>query len=283
MPSIQWYPGHIAKAERKLQEQTSLVDVILEVVDARIPLSSTYEGIEKLVSNKPRLLLMNKADVADPDLNVQWSEYLQEKTGLSVISTCSGSSKDISSVIRVATDLGKSQIEKLVAKGRLPRPVRAMVIGMPNVGKSSIINKLIRTSKAKVGAKAGITRVAQWIRVNPKLELLDTPGIIPMKLDNQDRAVKLAIVNSISENAYDPIEIAQELIDLIYERYPDLIKQYYKLNNINESPNLSNIAMARNWLLLGGSPDINRAASMVLSDFRNGKIGRITLESVPAS
>lgn len=283
MPSIQWYPGHIAKAERKLQEQTNLVDVILEIIDARIPSSSSYAGVEKLTRNKPRLLVMNKADLADPVFNSHWKDYLAEKTGLSVILTNSSSSKDISSIIKNAIELGKPEIEKLIAKGRLPRPVRAMAIGMPNVGKSSIINKLVKTAKTKVGPKAGVTRAAQWIRVNPKLEFLDTPGIIPMKLEDQDKAVKLAIVNSISEHAYDPLEIAQELINIMYHRYPELLQDHYKLESIDEIPTLADIALTRNWILAGGLPDINRCASIILSDFRNGRIGRITLESPPTS
>lgn len=281
MPFIQWYPGHIAKAERKLQEQTALVDVILEIIDARIPLSSSYFGIEKLTRNKPRLLVMNKADLADPELNSKWRDYMADKTGLKVVLTNSNSSKDISTLIKTAIELGKPEIEKLVAKGRMPRPVRAMAIGMPNVGKSSIINKLVKTSKAKVGPKAGVTRAAQWVRINPKLEFMDTPGIIPMKLENQENAVKLAVVNSISENAYDYVEIAQELVNMLYERYPYLLEKHYKLEEMNEPPSLADIARSRKWLLPGGELDINRCASIVLSDFRNGRIGRITLESVP--
>lgn len=283
MPSINWYPGHIAKAERKLHEQTSLVDIIIEIIDARIPLSSSYIDIERITGNKPRLILMNKSDLADPELNYKWKDYLEDKISWPIILTSSSSSKDISYVIKEAIDLGKPKIEQLIAKGRLPRPIRAMVVGMPNVGKSSIINKLIKSSKAKVGAKAGITRSSQWIRVNPKLELMDTPGIIPMKLDNQDRAIKLAIVNSISENAYDYIEVAKSLIKLIYEKYPDLLKEYYKLKNSNELPTLEEIAKSRNWILSGGLPDINRCSTAILYDYRHGKIGRTTLDSVPES
>ncbi|MDD3013102.1 MAG: ribosome biogenesis GTPase YlqF [Candidatus Gastranaerophilales bacterium] len=281
MPTIHWYPGHIAKAERKLQEKVNLIDIILEVIDSRIPLSSKYEGIEKLTGDKPRLIIMSKADLADPEYNAKWQEYLSKKTGLSVILTNTSSSKDLSHIIKEAVDLGKPKIAQLISKGLLPRPVRTIVIGMPNVGKSSIINKLIQTSKVKVGAKAGVTRVAQWVRVNPKLELLDTPGIIPMKLDNQERAAKLAIVNSISENAYDTLEIAQEFVNLLADLYPELLEDHYNIDLKETSPTLENIAIARNWLILGGVPDINRCASRILSDFRNGRIGRITLESIP--
>jgi ribosome biogenesis GTPase A len=283
MPTIHWYPGHIAKAERKLKEQINLIDIILEVIDSRIPLSSKYEGIEKLTGDKPRLLIMSKADLADPELNIKWQNYLSKKSELPVILTNTGSSKDLSHIIKEAVDLGKPKISQLISKGLLPRPLRAIVIGMPNVGKSSIINKLIKTSKVKVGAKAGITRVAQWVRVNPKLELLDTPGIIPMKLDNQERAVKLAIVNSVSENAYDNAEIAQELVNILADLYPELLEDHYNIDLKESCPTLENIAKARNWLILGGIPDINRCASRILSDFRHGRIGRITLESVPSN
>lgn len=281
MATIHWYPGHIAKAERKLQEKTGLVDIILEIIDARIPLSSKYEDIEKLAGSKPRLIVLNKADLADSRFFDDWKAYLQSKTDCQVLFTNTASSKDISQIIKIAVELGKPKIDLLVAKGRLPRPVRVMVIGMPNVGKSSIINKLIKTSKARTGAKAGVTRVSQWVRVNPKLELLDTPGIIPMKLDNQRRAVNLAIVNSVSENAYDLVEVAQDLVNLIYERYPTNVLENYNLTNKGTAPTLEEIAHSRNWVLREGQPDINRAASMLLSDFRNGRIGKMTLEDIP--
>ena len=155
-----------------------------------------------------------------------------------------------------------------------------MVVGMPNVGKSSIINKLIKTSKVKVGAKAGVTRAAQWVRINPKLELLDTPGIIPMKLDTQERAFKLAMVNSVGEAAYDKIEVANVLVALVYERYPQLFCEYYRLK-CEEIPTVEDVAIARNLLITAGKPDIDRCASLVLTDFRQGRIGRITLEDIP--
>jgi ribosome biogenesis GTPase A len=279
MPFINWYPGHIAKAERKLKEQISLVDMVIEVIDARIPLSSKYIEVEKLIGEKPRLLVLNKADLSDQYENLKWVEYLTKKTGLAVILTSASSSKDLSRLIKAAVDTGKEKIEQLLAKGLLPRPVRAMVIGMPNVGKSSLINKLIKTTKTKVGAKAGVTRSSQWIRINPKLDLLDTPGIIPIKLEDQERAVKLAVVNSISENAYNFVEVAQELVNILYFKYPDLLKDYYNLKNIDDLPTLEDIALARNWILQGEIPDVNRCASSVLADFRHGRIGRITLDN----
>ena len=168
---------------------------------------------------------------------------------------------------------------QLSSKGILPRPVRVIVIGLPNVGKSSIINKLIGKKKAKTGAKAGVTRMQQWVRINPRVELLDTPGIIPMKLENQDSAYKLAMVNSVGEATYDYIEVARKLITLLKEKYPKQICEYYKIETYEELT-LENITKSRNLLLLGGELDLNRAATMILSDFRNGRIGRFTLDEL---
>lgn len=277
MAHIHWYPGHIAKAEKKLKEQLNLVDVIFEVVDARIPLSSKYFEIQKLVADKPRLLIMNKSDVADPSKTAKFKDYYEKNHNLPVMITSAQTAKDLSSIISLGVELGAPKIQKLVEKGLLPRPVRAMVIGMPNVGKSSIINKLIKKAKTKTGAKAGITRSSQWVRVNPKLELLDTPGIIPMKMDNQQVATKLAFVNSIGENAYAEQEVAVELLDNIYSLYPKIITSHYK---IDEKPTLENIAFARNWLISGGKPDIKRTAAFILSDFRHGRTGKITLDEI---
>lgn len=276
--TIHWYPGHIAKAERKLQEQVNLTDVILEILDARIPISSRYENLGKFTHEKPRLLILNKADAADPCLNIKWQDYLTEETGQKVVLTSASSAKDISSVVKMAVELGKSAIDKRVGKGLLPRPVRAIVVGMPNVGKSSIINKLIKTSKVKTGAKAGVTRTAQWVRVHPKLELLDTPGVIPSRLENQERAIKLAMVNSVGEAAYDRIEVSKSLINLLFEKYKGTFCSYYKLQDFKETPTLKDIAKSRMLLLPGGKLNEDRAASLVLSDFRHGKIGRMTLE-----
>jgi ribosome biogenesis GTPase A len=278
--AINWYPGHIAKAERKLKEQINLVDVVLQVLDARLPLSSMYDNLDNLIGQKPCLIILNKSDVADPDMNAKWTKYMEERTGKKVIMTSATSGKDISHIIKEAIEAGRTEIEKLIAKGRLPRPIRVMVVGMPNVGKSSIINKLIKCAKVKVGAKAGITRAAQWVRINPKLELLDTPGIIPMKLDTQERAVRLAIVNSVGESAYDKIEVAKILVSIIYEKYPKYLCSYYRLE-CQQEPNLEDIATSRKLLLAGEKLDIDRCASMVLTDFRQGRTGRITLEEIP--
>lgn len=272
--SINWYPGHIAKAEKKLKGQLSFVDVVVEVLDARIPASSSYDDLTRLTGEKPRLVILNKSDIADPYMNTKWQSFIEQKTGHKVILTSANSAKDISVIIKLAAELGKPAIDKLTQKGLLPRPVRVMVVGMPNVGKSSIINKLIKTAKAKTGEKAGVTRTSQWIRVHQKLELLDTPGIIPMRLEDQDRAMKLAMVNSVGEAAYDRVEVAKALVELLFIRYKTAFCSYYVVSE----PALEQIATSRKLLLAQEKPDIDRAASLVLSDFRKGRPGRMTLE-----
>ena len=276
---IHWYPGHIAKAEKKLKEQLSLVDAVIEVLDARLPLSSCYEDITRLLGQKPRLILLNKADLTIKSELNKFIKHLEEQTGFPVIPTDAKNSKDLKHIVSKAVELSEPRIQAIMAKGLLRRPARVMVVGMPNVGKSSIINKLTRSSKTKIGAKAGVTRQQQWVRINPQLELLDTPGIIPMKQEDQDRAKKLAFVNSISENAYSNEMVAQELLDMLNETQVKIFREYYKLSEDKEL-NLDNISIERNWLLTGGSTDRERTAVYILRDFREGKIGKFILDEL---
>lgn len=276
MEHIHWYPGHIAKAEKKLKEQVNIVDVVIEVLDARIPESSTYPDIEKLLKDKPRLILMNKADLANTEQTKKWQAVLKERTGCAVLQTSANDNKDLSKILNKVIELGQPKIIALVKKGLLPRAVRVMVVGMPNVGKSSIINKLIKKTKAKTGAKAGVTRDQQWVRINPKVDLLDTPGIIPLKQEDQKKAYKLAFVDSIGENAYDIEAVADIFIKNVEEIYPDLIRNYYKLEDLELS--IDNIALKRNWIVSGGRADTKRAAQNVLNDFRVGRLGKLTLD-----
>ena len=275
---IHWYPGHIAKAERKLKEQLSLVDAVIEVVDARLPKSSMYNNITGLLNNKPRLILLNKSDLTDKNELKKWISFLKKELNAPVLLSDAKNSKDLNLIVKKAVELSEPRIQALMKKGLLRRPARVMVVGMPNVGKSSIINKLTRSSKTKIGAKAGVTRQQQWVRINPQLELLDTPGIIPMRQDNQEAAIKLAFVNSISENAYSNEPVAQDLLDLLDEKYSDTVRKYYNVET-NELT-LENIAISRNWIISGGSPDITRAAAYVLRDFREGKIGKFILDDM---
>lgn len=276
---IHWYPGHIAKAERKLKEQINLVDVVIEVLDARIPLSSCYGNIKSLLGEKPRLILLNKSDLVPEQELKNWINILEEKFACPVLTTDAKNSKDLNKIVSKAIELSEPRIQKLMAKGLLRRCARVMVVGMPNVGKSSIINKITRTSKTKVGAKAGVTRQQQWVRVNPKLDLLDTPGIIPMKQEDQRRAQKLAFVNSVSENAYESEAVANELLTILSSRYESKVKAYYNLSE-DEDLTIENIANSRKWIVKGAQPDIERTSKFVLCDFRDGKMGKFILDVI---
>lgn len=279
MPHIHWYPGHIAKAEKKLKEQINLVDVVIEVLDARIPASSIYPAIENLIKQKPRLILLNKSDLADFELTKKWQAKLKKETSCPVIITSAGNTRDLNQITNKAIELAQPSILKLMQKGLLPRPARIMVVGMPNVGKSSIINKLIKKSKTKTGAKAGVTRQQQWVRIHPRIDLLDTPGIIPLKQEEQEKAYKLAFVNSVSENAYDAESVAEKFIEIINSIYPELIRNHYKIEEGKEI-SIENIAFARNWIVQGAKADLTRTSQNLLLDFRDGRLGKLTLEKI---
>ena len=272
---IHWYPGHIAKAERKLKEQLSLVDAVIEIIDARLPLSSSYENITRLLGQKPRLILLNKSDLVDRTELKNWAKFLEEKNNVPVMLSDAKNSKDLNLIVKKAEELAEPRIQEIMKKGLLRRPARVMIVGMPNVGKSSIINKLTKSSKTKTGAKAGVTRQQQWVRINPRLDLLDTPGIIPMRQENQEAAMKLAFVNSVSENAYSNEIVARELVAILNEKYPIQLKEYYGLEN---DVSVEDIAVKRNWIKSGGIPDVERTSVYILRDFREGKIGKFILD-----
>ena len=273
---IHWYPGHIAKAEKQLKSQLSLVDAVIEVIDARLPLSSCYDNITGLLGEKPRLILLNKSDLTNPDELNKFIRIIEEKSGFPVLKTDAKNSKDLNIIVKKAVELSEPKIQALIKKGLLRRPARVMVVGMPNVGKSSIINKLTKSSKTKTGAKAGVTRQQQWVRINPQLDLLDTPGIIPMKQEDQARAKKLAFVNAVSDNAYSNEIVAKELLEMLEKKYPKIVKDFYKVDNLS----LDDIAQSRNWIVSGGQTDIERTAVYVLRDFREGKIGKFILDDI---
>ena len=281
---IHWYPGHIAKAERLLKEKLNLVDVVIEVLDARLPRSSSYNDIKKLLGDKPRLLLLNKSDLVTPEEIKDWVKYIEENSGCPVLTIDTKTNRNFNIIEKKVLELAEPRIQALMAKGLLRRPARVVVVGLPNVGKSSIINKLTKSSKTKTGAKAGVTRQQQWVRINPNIDLLDTPGIIPMKQEDQMRAKKLAFVNSVSENAYSSEIVAKELLELINQnpKYTTKFKEYY---GVNEDIDLviENIALSRNWIISGGEPDIERTSQYLLRDFRDGKIGKFILDNINES
>ena len=278
MSHIHWYPGHIAKAQKQLKEKLNLVDVIIEVIDARIPYSSWYKTTNELCNNKPRLILMNKSDVSDIELNKKWAQVISEKSCCDVIITNLSNKNDINTIISKITKLSEPITQKRIEKGLLPRATRTMVIGMPNVGKSSTINRLVKRAKTKTGAKAGVTRQQQWVRINDKIELLDTPGIIPTTQDDQFQALKLACVNSIGENAYDSEYVASELLKILISKYSEKIRTYYNFKN-SEEMTIETIALKKGWILKGYLPDTKRTSQLILSAFRDGRIGKFTLET----
>lgn len=281
MNNINWFPGHIAKAINELKAKLNLVDVVVELKDARVPLSSSYSELNKIIGSKPRLVVLNKADLADIFMVKKFVDYFKNNLNTNVLTTSSHNHSDVKAIVQAILNLAKPQIDKLVTRGLNPRPARVMIIGMPNVGKSSFINKLVKKAKTKTGAKAGVTRQLSWVRINPKLDLLDTPGIIPVKLTNQLDAVKLASVNGVSENAYSHEFVASELLKILFYKYPNELLNFYKLSDDVTGVELEMIAKSRNLLMKNANPNIERAAFMVLNDFRNAKIGKFTLDDLP--
>lgn len=282
----QWYPGHMTKARRMMQENIGLVDLVIELADARIPLSSRNPDIDSLCGNKARILLMTKADMADPARTALFQKYFEDK-GFMVIA--------MDARTRKANEKIKAYVEKACAakrerdkrRGIIGRPLRAMVVGIPNVGKSTFINSFAGKASAKTGNKPGVTRGKQWIRLNKNLELLDTPGILWPKFEDRQVGVNLALTGAIRQELLEEQELSLELLDFLQREYPSLLTgRYAPEGEIWELPMdnvqlLTKIAMARNLLKAGGEADYQRASKLVLDDFRNGKTGRISLEMPP--
>ena len=275
---FQWYPGHMTKARRMMQENIKLIDLIIELVDARIPLSSRNPDIDELGRNKARLILLNKADLAEDSRNDEWIEYFREKgwSAVKVNSKKGGGIKSIQSVIQEAC---REKTERDRKRGILNRPVRAMVVGIPNVGKSTFINALAGKACAKTGNKPGVTKGKQWIRLNKNVELLDTPGILWPKFEDQEVGLKLAFIGSIKDEILQTEELATELIRFLNASYPGVLEEKYSIET-GEDPyeELRLIAESRHCLLKGSGLDTEKAAGILLDDFRNGRLGRITLE-----
>ncbi|MBX2860219.1 MAG: ribosome biogenesis GTPase YlqF [Vampirovibrio sp.] len=278
MPKIQWYPGHIAKYERQLKDLLKQVDVVVYILDARIPEATLNPRLEKQFanSNKPVLLLLNKTDLADPGQTEAWTKAFKERFG-SVVSFEALQGKGKQQIIKSLQKLAEAKIQALMAKGFKRRPVRVLVAGMPNVGKSSVINSLVGKKKAKTGHRAGVTRQPQWVRVHTGVELLDIPGVIPPNLESDEAGFLLAVVNAVGDAAFDDEEAAQFLLDRIETVSIGTARRYYHVPE-EEPLKLYTVALARQFKLPGGDPDEIRAAQAVLSDFRHGRLGALTLE-----
>lgn len=277
---FQWYPGHMTKAKRMMQENIKLIDLVIELVDARVPISSRNPDIDELGKNKARLILLNKSDLAEDKWNDAWSEYFREK-GFSVVKVNSKKGGGIKSINGVIQEACKEKIERDRKRGILNRPVRAMVVGIPNVGKSTFINALAGKACAKTGNKPGVTKGKQWIRLNKNVELLDTPGILWPKFEDQQVGLKLAFTGAINDDILDPENMAIAFINHMISRNPDCLRNRYQITfDTIEEPHviLEKIAMARGFKKKGDEPDLERAGKILMDEYRGGKLGRLTLE-----
>lgn len=275
---FQWYPGHMTKARRMMQENIKLIDLVIELVDARIPMSSRNPEIDELGKNKARLILLNKSDLAEEKWNDAWMEYFK-KQGYSVVKVNSKKGGGIKSIQGVIQEACKEKIERDRKRGILNRPVRAMVVGIPNVGKSTFINALAGKACAKTGNKPGVTKGKQWIRLNKNVELLDTPGILWPKFEDQTVGLRLAYIGSIKDEILNTEELAAELIQFLETSYSGVLAEKYSIEESADGfADLRKIAESRHCLVRGNELDTEKAARMMLDDFRNGRLGKITLE-----
>ena len=276
--NYQWYPGHMTKAKRMMQENIKLIDLLIELVDARIPLSSRNQDIDTLAANKSRIVLLNKSDLADPSLNKQWTKYFQEK-GIHVLEINAKSGAGIKYISALVQEACKEKIERDRKRGIVNRPVRAMVVGIPNVGKSTFINSFAGKACAKTGNKPGVTKGKQWIKLNKGLELLDTPGILWPKFEYQEVGRHLAFIGSMNDEIIVMEELACDLIAELVRLYPDALKERYSAD-IDKAPVdiLSQIAENRKCYSKGEELDLLKASNILVDDFRSGKLGRISLE-----
>ena len=275
---FQWYPGHMTKARRMMQENISLVDLVIELVDARIPMSSRNPDIDELGKNKARIILLNKADLADPSVNARWMDYFKEK-GFFALEINSRTGAGVRNIQSLVLEACKEKIERDRKRGILNRPIRAMIVGIPNVGKSTFINSYAKKACTKVGNKPGVTKGKQWIRINKNVELLDTPGILWPKFEDESVGEHLAFIGSINDEILQKTELACNLISFVKKEYPDTLKKRYEVDE-EQTPSdiLGGIARNRGCLLKGQELDYEKAASLLLDDFRSGKLGAMSVE-----
>ena len=278
--NFQWYPGHMTKAKRQMQEDMKLIDLVIELVDARIPLSSRNPDIDDLGKNKYRLILMNKSDLADRKQTEAWSSYFRSR-GFFVVCLDARSKNGMKNVTDVIMEACKEKMERDRKRGIKNRPVRAMVVGIPNVGKSTFINSYAGKACAKTGNKPGVTKGKQWIRLNKNVELLDTPGILWPKFEDQMVGLRLALIGSIKDEILNTDELAMELIHILTDMYPGVLKERYGVDEEQKDTDiLCQIAEKRNCLSKGNELDYSKAAALLIDEFRSGKLGKITLETV---
>lgn len=281
--TVHWYPGHMAKTRRMIQENLKLVDLVVEIIDARIPVSSRNPDLDALVEGKPRLVLLNRADQADPALNQRWAEYFRRR-GWSVLQTDCKTGAGVKQFSPVVKSILKDQIAKWQEKGMLGRPVRVMVVGVPNVGKSTFINRVANRKSAIAQNRPGVTRGKQWVAVDEGLDLLDTPGILWPKFEDQTVGMHLAFTGAVKDTVLDVETLALYLMRLLSARYPQALAERYRLEVSENSDAWELVEQAgrnRGFLISGGEVDTERMSRILLEEFRSGKLGRFTLELPP--
>jgi ribosome biogenesis GTPase A len=282
--TIQWFPGHMAKAKREVQEKLKLIDIVFELLDARIPLSSRNPMIHEILGNKPRIVLLNKADMADETVTEQWIAYF-ERQQLHALAIDAQTGTGIRQIVSAAKEMLKDKFAKMAAKGiKKPRPMRALIVGIPNVGKSTLINRLAGKNIAKTGDKPGVTKAQQWIKVGKEMELLDTPGILWPKFEDEEVGLKLAATGAIKDTILNLQDVAVYALNFLKEHYPERLKERYSLDDIPEEmvALFDAIGKRRGCLVSGGAVDYDKVAEIVLHDIRTEKLGRISFESPTA-
>ncbi|MBS5660423.1 MAG: ribosome biogenesis GTPase YlqF [Clostridiales bacterium] len=282
-PSIQWFPGHMAKTRRLIGESLSLVDLVIELTDARIPQSSRNPELDKWLSDKPRIIILNKSDCADENITKQWVEYYKKKGIRAVMADCK-SGKGVAGIIPAVKAELTELLERRAAKGIAGKPIRVMVVGIPNVGKSSLINKLAGSKRAKVEDRPGVTRGRQWVKISNELELLDMPGVLWPKFEDQTVGEHLAFTGAVKDDVIDIELLAMRLLQLLNRDYPQLLQERYKVEAAEDTEAyelLTMVGRKRGMLISGGEVNTERAAITVLDEYRSGKLGRISLEKPP--
>lgn len=288
---INWYPGHMAKTMRQIESDIKIVDIVIELLDARIPLASQNPEIANKIKNKKKIVVLNKADLADEKMNQKWVSYF-ENQNIPAVLVDSNSGKGIDKFIKKIEQVMQTMLKEQATKGRIGRKMRAMILGIPNVGKSSFINRISKRTTAEVGNKPGVTKQKQWIRINDKIELLDTPGVLWPRFENEEVALNLAFTGTIKENILQKTEIAYQLVKFLLENYREKICERYSLSNdyiekilSQDQPENFNIyeimleiGKKRGCIISGGNIDEEKTARIILDEFKNGKLGKITLE-----
>ncbi len=281
MGTIQWFPGHMTKTRRMIAANLSLVDAVVEILDARIPSSSQNPEMQRLVKEKPRMLLLNKADMADPNATARWVQYYQKQNLLALPLDCKTGKGIKQFVPMVRNQLLKPLMEKRAKAGIVGAPIRLMIVGIPNVGKSSLINRMAQSKKAKVEDRPGVTRTKQWVKIGDQMELLDMPGVLWPKFDDQEVAKRLAFTGAIKDDIMDLESLAMLLLEFLAERYPKALEARYKMQVSDADSGLQlleQLGKKRGMLISGGEVNYERAAITVLDEFRSGTLGRLTLE-----